>query len=143
MSQAEVNELVLRLARFKKENKELLAYLLYNAADEDGFILEVKQELDAEFAQVNKSNLYQAKKTIRKILRLINKYCRYSNQKTTEVELRIYFCLELEALNIGFRRSQVLLNLYTNQVKKIKSVIATLHEDLQFDYAATISEFKV
>jgi uncharacterized FlaG/YvyC family protein len=135
-----VSELVLRLARFKKENKELLTYLLYSASDEINFIAEVKQELDEEFKSVNTSNLYLAKKTIRKILRIINKYCRYSTHKSTEVELRIYFCRELNALNIEFRRSQVLLNLYTNQVKKINTVLATLHEDLQFDYAQLVKD---
>jgi hypothetical protein len=38
LSTAESLELILRLARFKKENKELLTYLLFNASDESGFI---------------------------------------------------------------------------------------------------------
>jgi hypothetical protein len=139
LSAKENTELVLRLAKFKKENKELLTYLLYYSGDEAVFVTEVKAELDLEFTNVNRSNLYLAKKTIRKILRIINKYCRYSNVKQTELELRIYFCKELHALNIDFKRSQVLLNLYNNQVKKIQSVLNTLHEDLQFDYADELS----
>ena len=131
----EVAELVLRLARFKKENKELISYLLYSAHNEHVFVEEVKAELDTEFKAVNKTNLYQAKKTIRKILRLINKFCRYSQSKQTEAELRIYFCKTLNGLGIGFRKSQVLLNLYNNQVKKIHSVVDSLHEDLRFDFA--------
>jgi hypothetical protein len=134
LSNADSLELILRLARFKKENKELLTYLLFNAGDEAGFIEEIKSELDKEFADVNRTNLYQAKKTIRKILRLINKYCRYTPVKTSELELRIYFCKKLRFINIGFERSQVLLNLYSGQVKKIRTTLDSLHEDLQFDY---------
>jgi len=33
-----------------------------------------------------------------------------------------------------------LTNLYNNQVKKIKAVIETLHEDLQHDYNREIEE---
>lgn len=139
LSAAENTELVLRLAKFKKENKELLTYLLYYSQDEHVFISEIKSELTEEFAAVNRSNLYLAKKTIRKILRIINKYCRYSTVKQTEIELRIFFCNELHHLNIDFKRSQVLLNLYTGQVKKIKTVLDTLHEDLQFDYADQVN----
>lgn len=136
----EVAELTLRLARFKKENKELISYLLYSAQNEHVFVQEVKAELDTEFKSVNKTNLYQAKKTIRKILRLINKYCRYSNSRQTEAELRIFFCKRLNSLGIGFRNSQVLLNLYTNQVKKIHTTVATLHEDLRFDFAEELEK---
>ena len=39
-------ELCLRLARFKKENKELLTYLLFEAQDESGYINSVKGRID-------------------------------------------------------------------------------------------------
>jgi hypothetical protein len=41
-----LNELCLRLARFKKDNKELLTYLLFEAADETAYIESVKKEID-------------------------------------------------------------------------------------------------
>jgi len=50
-------ELCLRLARFKKENKELLTYLLLEAEDEDAFIRMIKSEMDQEFEDINKSKL--------------------------------------------------------------------------------------
>jgi hypothetical protein len=140
-SPQELLNLVLRLGRFKKENKELLSYLLFYAASEPEFVQEIKNEIDPEFAEVNISNLYQAKKTLRKILRSINKYCRYSTEKQTEIELRIYYCNKLRSLNIGFQRSQVLLNLYNGQVKKISNLVDSLHEDLQFDYRDSMPEF--
>ena len=42
----ELKELCLRLARFKKENKELLHYLLFEAHDTDAYIQLAKQEME-------------------------------------------------------------------------------------------------
>src|SRR5438477_10388827 len=89
---AELVELCLRLAKFKKENKELLNYLLFEAQDEQGFVKGIKAEIDQLFNEINLSHLYFAKKSLRKIVRIINKYCRYSGSKTSEIEWRIYFC---------------------------------------------------
>ena len=44
-SPKELVDLCLRLSKFKKENKELLTYLLYEASDEDNFIRELKIEI--------------------------------------------------------------------------------------------------
>ena len=130
----ELIELCLRLARFKKENKELLTYLLFEAHDEPEYINSIKKETDELFETINLSHLYFAKKTLRKIIRIINKYCRYSGNKQTEIELRIYFCQKLKASGIPFHRNKVINNLFESQLKKINSVLAILHEDLQYDY---------
>jgi hypothetical protein len=131
---AELVELCLRLARFKKENKELLTYLLFEAHDEQEYINSIKKEIDELFKTINLSHLYFAKKTLRKIVRVINKYCRYSSNKQTEIGLRIYFCQKLKASGIPFHRNTVISNLFESQLKKINSVLTTLHEDLQYDY---------
>jgi hypothetical protein len=127
-------ELCLRLARFKKENKELLTYLLFEAHNEAGFITGVQEEVDELFTTINLSHLYFAKKTLRKIVRVINKYARYSGNKQTEIELRIHFCKKLNASGIPYERNTVISNLYDGQVKKIKGLLESLHEDLQYDY---------
>ena len=131
---AELIELCLRLARFKKENKELLTYLLFEAHDEQGFINGIKKEINELFETINLSHLYFAKKTLRKIVRIINKYCRYSGNRQTEIELRIYFCQMLRLSGIPFHRNTVISNLYESQLKKINIILVTLHEDLQHDY---------
>lgn len=135
---AELVTLCLRLARFKKENKELLSYLLFEAQDEQGYIQTVKLEIEELFGTVNLTQLYFAKKTLRKILRVINKHARYSGNKQTDIELRIFFCLQLKGSGIPFRQSAVLSNLYDGQLKKINAVLITLHEDLQHDYRKEI-----
>lgn len=135
-------ELCLRLGRFKKENKELLTYLLFEAHDEPGYIQSIKVEIDELFAEINLSHLYFAKKTLRKIVRVINKYCRYSGIKTTEVELRLYFCTKLKTSGIPIRQNAVISNLYDGQLKKISTLLDSVHEDLQYDYRKELDELE-
>ena len=137
---AELVELCLRLGKFKKENKELLTYLLFEAHDEQGYINGIKKAIDEQFATINLSHLYFAKKSLRKIVRIINKYCRYSGSKPTEVELRIYFCSQLKDSGIPIKKNTVINNLYQSQLKKIDTVLKTLHEDLQYDYRKELEE---
>ena len=131
---AELYELCLRLARFKKENKELLTYLLFEAGAEDAYISMIKSEMDREFQEINKSNVYYAKKTIRKIVKITNKHIRFSGQKQTEVELRIHFCKKLLTLKPFLNRSMALQNIYARQLQNTRKAMSRLHEDLQFDY---------
>jgi hypothetical protein len=131
---AELVELCLRLARFKKENKELLTYLLFEAHDEESYVNGIKKEIDEQVAEINQSQLYFAKKSLRRIVRLINKYCRYSGVKETELALRIHFCSVLKRSGIPITQNAVINNLYLSQIKKINTALATLHEDLQYDY---------
>ncbi|HEX7493660.1 MAG TPA: hypothetical protein VF346_05525, partial [Bacteroidales bacterium] len=86
-SPKELREICLRLARFKKENKELLTYLLFESSDEALYIASVKKDVDEQFEQINIKSHYLIKKSFRKILRTIRKFARYSQKKETEVEL--------------------------------------------------------
>lgn len=136
----ELVELCLRLSRFKKENKELLTYLLFEAHDEEGFVTSVKNEIDELFSEINQSQLYFAKKSLRKIVRVINKYSRYSGVKETDLAIRIHFCTILKESGIPISQNAVINNLYLSQLKKINTVLATLHEDLQYDYRRQVDE---
>ena len=127
-------ELCLRLGKFKKENKELLTYLLFEAHNEAEFIAGIKKEIETNFAEINQSNLYFAKKSLRKIARMINKYCRYSGIKETEIELRLFFCKQLKDSGIPIPKNPVIRNLYDGQLKKIRELLAAMHEDVQYDY---------
>jgi gas vesicle protein len=84
---------------------------------------------------VNTSNLYYAKKNLRKILRQTNKYIKYTGNKQTEAVVLIYFCSLLNDSGIAVQKSTALNNLYAQQLKKIKAAISTLHEDIQYDLA--------
>ena len=58
--------------------------------------------------------------------------------RETEAELRLYFLRKIKEAGIPIRRSRVLVNIYDGQVKKIKSAVSKLHEDLQFDYGVEL-----
>jgi hypothetical protein len=135
---AKILELCLRLARFKKENKELLTFLLFEANDIRLYIKHVIHEISLQFEDLNASNVYFAKKSLRKILRIANKHIRYSNSKTVETELLIHFCKSIQSLNPTFLSNPIILNIYQNQIRKINKAVISLHEDLQYDYRIEI-----
>jgi hypothetical protein len=124
----------MKMAKYKKENKELLSYLLFESTYEPEYINTIKNDIEQQFSEINMSNLYYAKKSIRKILRTTNKYIRYSGLKRTEVELRIYFCKKLRESGIPLQSSTMLSNLFNAQLIRITKAISMLHEDLQYDY---------
>lgn len=139
-SPKELLEICLRLSRFKKENKELLTYLLFEAGDEGNYISLIKEEMDDQFDQLNLSSYYLIKKGVRKILRETKKHIRYSLKKETEIELLIYFLQKMKTLNPPFHRHLLLLNIYNRQLDFIRKKLLVLHEDLQFDYNLILEE---
>jgi len=130
-------DLCLRMARFKKENKELLSYLLFEADDEPEYIRKVKTEIDESFSELNRTTPYLTKKGIRKTLAFTNQRIRYSGQKRTEVELLIHFCKKFKK-EVPFRYNVTIKNIYLRQLQRIRKTISVLHEDLQFDYSEEI-----
>ncbi len=131
---AELAAICQRLARFKKENKELLTYLLFEAHDEASYINEVKAEVEELFREINLSHLYFVKKSLRKILRVINKHVRYMASKQAEVELLLHICQLVTDAGIPIKKNKVLANIYYAQLKKLSAAITGLHEDLQYEY---------
>lgn len=135
LSAPQLSELVLRLARHKKENKELLAYLLFVADDEEAFIEQSKYEVSMMFYMMP-SQAFNAMKVLRKILRLITKLSRFSGSKSVEIRLLISFCntyLEYIDRKVSYKP---LRTLFIRQVEKISKLIIKQHEDLQADYLA-------
>lgn len=134
----QILELCMRVAKYKKDNKELVSYLLFEAHDEQEYIKNIKEEIDEQFKEVPKPNFHLTKKSLRKILKTANKYIRYSGIKETEVEVRIHFCKKLKKSGIPIHNSLVLSNLYQMQIKKIQAAMAKLHEDVRFDYIGEV-----
>lgn len=127
-------ELCLCLTKFKKENKELLTYLLFEEGNEQSYVASVKQVLNELFETVNKTQLYFAKKTIRKIVRIANRYIKYSECKTTEPDVLLHVCEKINELNLDLKKNTALHNIYLSQLKKIKKAVSVMHEDEQYDY---------
>lgn len=138
LSPQQLQDVIARLARFKKENKELLHYLLFEAVDEQVFIQNVKEEIDEQFRHLNRSAGYLAKKTVRKTLQTTNKYIRFSGSKETEMELLLYFCGKMKKLGLRTGSGRTISNLYQRQIQRIQKVWSSLHEDLQYDYREAI-----
>ena len=136
-------ELCLKLAKFKKDNKELLTYLLFESHNENAYIEQVKLEIDTQFETINYSTIYFIKKSLRKIIRSTVKYIRLTGSKQVEVELLLYFCKTLIKKEIPIDKSSVLNNIYQLQLKKIEQLISTLHEDLQYDYFKQFNQLKL
>ncbi|MCM4161438.1 hypothetical protein FHG64_07915 [Antarcticibacterium flavum] len=142
-SREELLELCLRLSKFKKENKELLTYLLFEEGDEVAYIQNVKQEVDELFKDINTKAWFYIKKSIRKILRVVKKYIRYSGKKDTEVELLMYFCFKLKNFSPSIKRNPAMQNLYDRQLISINKTLLKLHEDLQYDYKLQMEEMGI
>ncbi len=138
-----LSELLIRLVKYKKENKELLTYLLFEKDDEHNYINEVRLLIDNDFDKLNSISFYLAKKTIRKALRTTNKYIKYSGNKQTEIELLIYFVQKLKNSDLDIQNSKVIENMYFRQLEKIHKVLKVLHEDLQYDYKEEIEDLEL
>lgn len=131
---AEVVDAFMKVLKYKKDNKEFLTYLLFESGQEAAFILDAKEEMRSLFTDVNTTNLFFAKKTIRKILSRIQKYTRFSDKADTTIELLATFCEHLNTLPKRIRQTPLMSTLYRRQIDKIDKAILSLHEDLQFDY---------
>lgn len=131
---ARLLELCMGMAKYKKDNKELLTYLLFRSEDIHIYITDVKLEMDEAFKLLPKHNVYIFTKSLRKVLRNTNKLIKHSGNKLAEAELLIYFCDKLKKSGIDVNKSTALSNLLEQQVKKITKAISYLHEDLQYDY---------
>lgn len=141
-TQEELVDICLHLSKFKKETKELLTYLLFEANDERAYINGIKEEVDELFSQLNTSNYYFLKKGVRKVLKRVKTYIRYSKKKETELELTLYFCECLAQLKPSIQGNNVLLNIFERELVRVEKITAKLHEDLQYDSLREIQQIR-
>ncbi|MBP8793562.1 MAG: hypothetical protein KBE41_07655 [Lutibacter sp.] len=142
LSQTELIDICLQLSKFKKENKELVTYLLFESSNEEGFIETVKDEVDMQFLTINTSSYFYIKKSVRKILRFIKTNNRYSKNKETEITLLLYFCVKMLEIEPSIKNSMVLKNIYLKEKEAIKKKLTSLHEDLQYDFTEELNNLK-
>jgi len=101
-------DVCVRVAKFKVESKELLTYLLMRADDEVGYANDLCDEIDQ---QLNMSGLIH-KKTLRKVVRQMDKSLRFSGDRETELQVRIHFCRRIKGKKIRFGTCRVSANMY-------------------------------
>lgn len=130
----ELIEIVLRIGKYKVENKELLSYLLFDSSDEEGYIEKIKMYMDFQFEIINRENYYYIKKSVRKILRTTKRFIKYTKNIETETTLLIHFCRNLEEMDPSYKYNQVLTNMYQRQLGLIEKNLDKMHEDLSYDF---------
>lgn len=126
----ELLDACVRLAKFKADNKELLTYLLMRSHDEQAYADDVCDEIDRLLPTASAFH----KKTIRKVIRWIDKCIRYSGNKETELQIRIHFCRHFIHRKASLARCKVSANLLAGQRKKIDKALEKVHPDLQYDF---------
>lgn len=139
----QLNEIIVKLARFKKENKELLSYLLFDTFNRPAYIQAVKDEIDGQFKNLHRNSPYLIKKAIRKVVKNTNKYIRFAGSKEIEVEIIIHLCRQIKKHIRLAASNRALASLYANLVKRAGKTLAALHEDLQLDYEEALKELKL
>lgn len=135
-----VLELTLRLARFKKENKELLTYLLFEAGDEQGYVQSLQFEIDEQLQRISKAPSATVKKQLRRITTLINRQSKYIGNKASSAELHLYLCFGLlnhpeKLLTITSANT-----IFHQQLNKASRLVPLLEEDLQHDFQLKIDQ---
>ncbi|MBL7883615.1 MAG: hypothetical protein JNL69_06075 [Bacteroidia bacterium] len=139
----EIADIAMKLAKYKKENKEYLTYLLFGVEDEKQYIQESKLKLDDLFYEINRKSAYTTKKGLQKVVRNLTKFIKNSKLKQTELELRIHFCNKVKSTRINLDVSNVISNIYYREIDKIKLAYSKLHEDLQYDYKVDLEKLNI
>ncbi|MFD1255409.1 hypothetical protein ACFQ3S_01255 [Mucilaginibacter terrae] len=135
LSSSQLADLCLRLAKYKKENKELLSYLLFDAGNHESYIGGIKQEMDDLFKELP-AHYYYAAKSMRKILKLITKHTKFMASKPAEIDLLLHYCQQYVThvdKRTGYKPLRQILH---KQLEKTAKLIGALHEDLQYDHKA-------
>ena len=135
----ELVKICLRIARLKQENKELLAYLLYDAEDPMNYAGMLKEDILLPF-QSEFHTPYQFTKGVRKSLRLIAKYLRFTGNREGETELLLFLVNEFHQHYKHQYRTAALSKIIFRCLDKAENNIAKLHEDIQADYSETLNE---
>ena len=133
LSPPELLKIVLRLAKHKVENKELLSYLLFDAEDPLNYAEHLKDEMETPFLQPA-THPYYLLKSLRKSLRLITKYYRFTGNRNGEVELLLKLVSSFHEHYKPQFKYAALSKFIFRCLDKAEKSIDKLHEDLQADY---------
>jgi hypothetical protein len=135
-------DLLLKLGRFKKENKELLTYLLFEQQDEMGYTQSIKIEIDEQMAVIGTIPAGLAKKVLRKIQRQITKQNKYMASKPAAVELHLHFARRLKELEENRYGKLSPEKVFVQQAAKVEKLLPLLTEDLRHDYEKQVKDLQ-
>ncbi len=138
-SPEELKSLCLRMARFKKENKEHLAFLLFQKNEAD-FIKSVKAEISDALDDIHRIHAFQARKVLQKTLRTIVKYKKFCLSKVFEMEVMLHFIRSMQAKQISEYTSSYTGQFYKKQQLKLVKILESLDEELSMDYRDEVED---
>lgn len=140
---ADLIQIILRCAKYKKEVKELIHFELYYAQQPQGFLNTIFASLDQEFVNIaTQKNIYFLKKSLRKILRIVNRYAKFLPTSENQILLYCYFCQKVFDLKLNLQQSTALYNMVSSQLEKVQKLISKLHPDYWKDYTDTITKLQ-
>ena len=139
LGREELTGLLLRMVKFKKENKELLTFLLFESDDLDAYVYEISQEIKDEFENYRLKTAYYKRKGCRRTLRILKKYIKYAADKEVEVRLLLAY-VSMVAESKAFITDRVIQKIAFRQLLLAEKSIVKLHEDLQYEYKLELEE---
>jgi hypothetical protein len=140
LSKDDLVDLLNKLIRYSKENKEFVHYLLLESDFEENYIQKIKEEVNDEFKGIDTRSWKTMKKPIQRILRLLKKHIKFSKNPQSEIELLLFFCEKLSFYKTALNRNPIIYNIYNRQIISINKALEKLHEDIQFDYREEIEK---
>jgi len=139
LGREELIGLLLRMVKFKKENKELLTFLLFEADDLDTYVHEITLLIKDEFENYRLKTAYYKRKGCRRVLRMLKKYIKYAADKEVEVRLLLAY-VSMVAESKPFINDRVIQKIALRQLLLAEKSIVKLHEDLQYEYKLELEE---
>ena len=139
LNKPELIQLCLRVAKLKRENKELLAYLIFDADDPLFYAQKLKPEIKEVFEQPFQ-HAYYLTKSIRKVMRLITKYYRFTSNKQGETDLLIYLVEEFHQSWRYEYRYQALGKVIFRCLEKAQTNLKKIDEDFRADFEQPLAE---
>ncbi|MAJ31248.1 MAG: hypothetical protein CMC18_01145 [Flavobacteriaceae bacterium] len=139
LGREELIGLLLRMVKFKKENKELLTFLLFEVDDLDTYVYEITLEIKEEFENYRLKTAYYKRKGCRRILRVLKKYIKYAADKEVEVRLLLAY-VSIAADFETYINDRVIQKIAFRQLLLAEKSILKLHEDLQYEYKLELEE---
>ena len=139
LGREELIGLLLRMVKFKKENKELLTFLLFEADDLDAYVHEITLLIKDEFENYRLKTAYYKRKGCRRVLRMLKKYIKYTADKEVEVRLLLAY-VSMVAESKTFINDRVIQKIALRQLLLAEKSIVKLHEDLQYEYKLELEE---
>lgn len=137
-----IMDLTLRLIKYKTENKELISYLLFDEDDLAGYISDLREDISAMFTDIRFLPSYQIKRVLKKALKFITRYAKYTNVKETEAELLLHFCSLMREHSLLRNTNKVISVIFYKQLEKVEKMLPGLHEELQYDYKDKIETLR-